>query len=629
MNNNASFRFCLGFTMVTILCCLAASVACAAGTPPKEPDPTPPIVITAKRLVLQGEPNTEKLPPTEGVYCAVLPCKSSDTAKTVRDYLQRNTFVESAFTAGRSVWIVTTSDRGHRVGRALWEEARVVSYSLDLPHTTIGLDADVVTVDLATGAAHLRNARFALPGWGVPTPLAGEAAIAFPGEPPLLSDLPIIGELFKRSRAGADVAPPTPMVETTGGMVVTSFWPTLPLKHVSSRHVKAVLLRRGDLAGKYAFGLRALKRDNVVAVQGSDAAVEAVKEAIARLAVPRPDPLPPQEVLRDYLEAWLVPYDDGEGVEFPDYDAMYALTTRAGRAQISFGEFRGLIKPRGRRGPAGSFGEIVSIYEPEVQGDMAYVAYTLASGGGFDGGGGFGGGGYGGGGYGGGGYGSYGGYGGGGRGGDFGRGFGGGGERPEKPRDEETKTGETTGAGSTVIRASYQGPPAGSVWLTQFGYSGPGSGGLERNQAVLVREDGQWRLPMRFDPKQRQWYLPLSQDPRLPAPATAPTPEAAARTHRMTSGTVRIPGGDIRFQTRDGRRMVTASLEGADVREVLQAIADQAGLRLVMPDDVQGKLTVDIANVTSDVALRMIAAAVGAAVSVEDNVYTFRVPEPK
>ena len=74
--------------MVTILCSSAASSAWAAEASSKRPDPTPPIVITAKRLVLKGEPKPEKLPPTEGVYCAVLPCKSSDDAKTVRDYLQ-------------------------------------------------------------------------------------------------------------------------------------------------------------------------------------------------------------------------------------------------------------------------------------------------------------------------------------------------------------------------------------------------------------------------------------------------------------------------------------------------------------------------------------------------------------
>jgi len=208
--------------------------------------------------------------------------------------------------------------------------------------------------------------------------------------------------------------------------------------------------------------------------------------------------------------------------------------------------------------------------------------------------------------------------------------------------------------GSTVPVA-LEDSGAGRVWLTQLGgaegpmhppksygggmggVSGRGSssyagrvgaarqGDLERNQAVLVMEDGQWRLPMRFDAGQRQWYLPLSADPQLLTPATMPT----QRTDRMTSGSVRVERGLIRFQTdRDGRRMVELSLDDADVREVLQAIAAQAGMKLDMADELQGELTVDIANVTSDLAIRMIAGAVAATVSLDGDTYTLGPAKP-
>lgn len=566
-------------------------------------------MIKAKRLLLKGDPKPEGLDPREYeyAYCAVLPYASeADAEAALARVRQAKADSTAAFRSGNSVWLVDTWNHGASVNAAY---AQAVADKLYRPSAqgAIDLEADEVIVDLnsdtvrlsgestgklrgpAGGEMRFRDAAIRFAPTGRIAILDAASIQITPNTrsetPPAASDETGPAQPTTEQRdAGKQILHYVPHTWSSPGKLVTTFVPTFQLKHVTSRHIKAVFCRTSEPAfHKHPVGLKALKEGNQVLLEGDEADLEAVKQFVARLDVPRPDPLPPDEVLRDYLEAWIVPYDDEQGVQFPDYETMYSLTTKAGQAQISFAEFQALVQPWGPivagRGGGGrpvqeitrQLGEIVTIYEPQIDGDRAYVSYTLREGPlrrtepappGF-------GGGYGGGAY----------YGGGfvGRGGaDFGSGFG-------------------------------------------------GYGGLERNQAVLVREDGQWRLPMRFDPKQRQWYLPLSQDPRLLAPATEP----ASRTDRMTSGTVRLPGGDIRFQTRDGRRMVMASLEGADVREVLEAIADQAGLRLVMPDELQGNLTVDITTVTSDVALRMIAAAVGAAVSVEDNVYTFRVPEPK
>jgi len=608
--------------MVTILCCCAVSSAWAAEASSKEP--SPPIVIKAKRLLLKGGPKPEGLDSREYeyAYCAVLPYGSeADAEAALARVRQAKADSTAAFRSGNSVWLVDTWNHGASVNAAY---AQAVADKLYRPSAqgAIDLEADEVIVDLNSDTVRLSGES---PG-KLRGPAGGEmrfrdAAIRFAPTgriaildaasiqitpdtrsetPPAAGDEtgPVQPTTEQRD-AGKQILHYVPHTESSPGKMVTTFVPTFQLKHVTSRHVKAVLCRRSDLAAKYdfSFKLAALKKGNRVVLEGGAGALLAVKEATTRLDVPRPDPLPPDEVLRDYLEAWLVPYDDEQGVQFPDYETMYSLTTKAGQAQISFAEFQALVQRWGAivAGPStrgGSerrpsqvtwtLGEIVTIYEPQIEGDRAYVSYTLRG-------------------------------------------------SPLR-RTEPAPPGFGTGYGGGAYGGGFGGRGGADFGGGLGGGFGSGFGGyagLERNQAVLVREDGQWRLPMRFDPKQRQWYLPLSQDPRLLAPATAPTAASPARTDRMTSGTLRNPWGDIRFQTRDGRRMVTASLEGADVREVLQAIADQARLRIFMPDDVQGKLTVDIANVTSDIALRMIAGAVGAAVSVEDNVYTFRVPEPK
>jgi hypothetical protein len=677
--------------MVTILCCCAGSLVWA-GEASSEAS-APPIVIKAKRLVLSGasEPAPVAAGYYEYAYCAVLPCGSGADAKALlpkmRELTERST---AAFVARTNVWLVETWNRGAAVNAAY---AAAVAKKLYAPSGQEGMDiqADEAVVDLDSDTVRLsgesvgkvrsrRGEEFRFQDAAIRFAPTGQAAIVDAKRvevrpfgsretPPAGGEGGYealwSGRVKTEVKNGVDVA-----FAYTEGQATTQ---TLPLRHVTSRHVKAVFCRTCEpVFQKRRVTVKVLKEGNRVLLSGAEADLEAVNEFVVALDVPRPDPLPPDEVLRDYLEAWLVPYDDEEGVQYPDLEAMYSLTTQAGQAQISFAEFQALVRRWGAplvHGEAGmpartiwTLAEIVSIYEPQIDGDRAYVSYTLREGplrraepaprglggGGYGGGGpggpggGLGGGdaGKGDGGYGGGGFG--GGLGGGnagkGEGGYGGGGFGGGGlggrggERPEKPREEETKTGETTGAGSTVIRGSSQSSPAGQVWFTQFGnvkggFGGGGFGGyggLERNQAVLVREDGQWRLPMRFDATQRQWYLPLSQDPELLAGATPPP----TRTDRMTSGTVKLPGAQIRFEVRDGERMVMAALQDADVREVLQAIAEQAGMRLVMPDELQGKLTAGIDGVTSEVGLRMIAGAVGATVTVDGDTYTIRLAEP-
>lgn len=564
-------------------------------------------MIKAKRLLLKGGPKPEGLDPREYeyAYCAVLPYGSeADAEAALARVRQAKADSTAAFRSGNSVWLVDTWNHGASVNAAY---AQAVADKLYSPSAQgpIDLEADEVIVDLnsdtvslsgestgklrgpAGGEMRFRDAAIRFAPTGRIAILDAASIQITPNTrsetPPAASDDTGPAQPTTEQRdAGKQILHYVPHTWSSPGKLVTTFVPTFQLKHVTSRHIKAVFCRTSEPAfHKHPVGLKALKEGNQVLLEGDEADLEAVKQFVARLDVPRPDPLPPDEVLRDYLEAWIVPYDDEQGVQFPDYETMYSLTTKAGQAQISFAEFQALVQPWGPivagRGGGGrpvqeitrQLGEIVTIYEPQIDGDRAYVSYTLR-------------------------------------------------ESPLR-RTEPAPPGFGSG---------YGGGGFGGRGGADFGGSGFGGyGGLERNQAVLVREDGQWRLPMRFDAGQRQWYLPLSEDPwhaRLPGPTVGEEVRVRA------SGITPVPGGDILFDTGPhGRTEVRMFLRDADVREVLQAIADQAGLRLIMPNDVQGKLTVYIVAVTSDIALRMIAGAVGAAVSVEDNVYTLRVPEPK
>jgi hypothetical protein len=527
----------------------------------------------------------------------------------------------ATFAVRSNVWLVDTWNRGATVNAAY---AQAVADRLYAPSDQQGMDIEAEEVVLDANSDTVRLSGESVGKLRGPT--GGEmryrnAVIRFQAAKPAVAVTADAIEMRPERRSE------TPAAATE----------ILQLKHVTSRHIKAAFCRTSEPAfHKHPVNLKALKQGNQVVLEGDEAHVHAVKEFVAALDDPRPDPLPPDEVLRDYLEAWLVPYDDAEGVEYPDYETMYSLTTKAGQAQISFAEFRATVQRWGaiRAGSGRATGltwtlaEIVTIYEPQIEGDRAYVSYTLREGpltrtepappdwiGSY--------GEYGGGGLGSrGGYGGYGGYGGGGVGGPQ--------EQPKLSQGQAPRSGKTSATASTVIPASSHSLAAGSVWPAQFGDSGGGGfgdsgaayhiGGLERNQAVLVKEDDQWRLPMRFDVDQRRWYLPLSGDP-LYAHPWALTP--SGRTEVMVSPAVRVEGGMIRFATGpDGRSVVSASLEDADVREALQAIADQAGVRLVMPEELQGKLTAKIDDVTSDIAIRMIAGAVGATVSVRGETYT-------
>ncbi len=123
--------------------------------------------------------------------------------------------------------------------------------------------------------------------------------------------------------------------------------------------------------------------------------------AAAALAQTAPGPkVDPQQTLRRYLEAWA-----GD-----DTNAMYHLTTREGQRQIVFEEFNALVHsgfhslrrpnnfgqgnpggpgnpggnrpgpgfggPRRSEGPDDSF-RIVHLYQPQLNGDQATVAFTL------------------------------------------------------------------------------------------------------------------------------------------------------------------------------------------------------------------------------------------------------------
>lgn len=541
-------------------------------------------MIKAKRLLLKGGPKPERLDPREYeyAYCAVLPYGSeADAEAALARVRQAKADSTAAFRSGNSVWLVDTWNHGASVNAAY---AQAVADKLYSPSAQgpIDLEADEVIVDLnsdtvslsgestgklrgpAGGEMRFRDAaiRFAPTGR---IAILDAASIQITPDtrsetPPAASDETGPAQPTTEQRdAGKQILHYVPHTESSPGKLVTTFVPTFQLKHVTSRHVKAVLCRRSDLAAKYdfSFKLAALKKGNRVVLEGGAAALLAVKEATTRLDVPRPDPLPPDAVVREYLEAWIVPYDDEQGVEFPDYETMYSLTTKAGQGQISFAEFQALVqrwgaivagpstRGGGERRPSQvtwTLGEIVTIYEPQIEGDRAYVSYTLREGPlrrtepappGFGGG--------------------YGGFGGG---GDFGSGEG-----------------------------SYGGG----------GGSFGGFGGLERNQAVLVKEDGEWRLPMRFDAHQRQWYLPLSQDPRLLAPATV-------RATRLSI--------DIR---------------SCDARDVLATLAQATGINIMVDPGVSGTIpAVHLTDATLDEAIAAIAESCDLEYELKDGVYHVR-----
>lgn len=62
---------------------------------------------------------------------------------------------------------------------------------------------------------------------------------------------------------------------------------------------------------------------------------------------------------------------------------------------------------------------------------------------------------------------------------------------------------------------------------------------------------------------------------------------------------------------------ITLDVHQADVRQVLRLIANEAGLNLVIADGVQGRVTLTLTQVDHEVALKTVAAAVGAAIQIE------------
>ncbi len=467
---------------MAVLCCFVASLAPAAETSPE--GPPPPVIIKAKRLLITGEPKPEELRPGEYEYahCAVLQCGSEADAKALLPKMKELTQPSTvAFIARTNVWLVDTWNRGAVVNAAY---AAAVAKKLYAPSDQEGMDieADEAVVDLDSDTVRLSGESV-----GRMRSRRGEelrfqdAAIQF--APTGQASVVKATRIEVQDAVRPEVSPPAAAAQATDDEpeLVTA---VVNLEHAPSRHIKALVFRESELIRRhYVWGL-AYKDGNKVVVEGEEAGVEAAKEAIARFDVPQPEPLPPDGVLREYLEAWMIPYDDEEGVTFPDFETMYSLTTKEGRREISLDEFREVVgsprwrapeRPESREAKQRSIGmvglfEILTVYEPDIREEnRAYVDYTLRV-----------------------------------------RRY----DLRGPIRWDEPPPGWAPSAWQAFIR--YGGRSRSPTdWRARL----RDDAHLERNTAFLVKEDGQWRLAMRFDAEEDMWHLPLwSSDADFPSP---------------------------------------------------------------------------------------------------------------
>lgn len=109
------------------------------------------------------------------------------------------------------------------------------------------------------------------------------------------------------------------------------------------------------------------------------------------------------------------------------------------------------------------------------------------------------------------------------------------------------------------------------------------------------------------------------------AESTAPTAEAVATEAKQEAPVSEQPAAteppaatDTAAATADGGNSI--EYVGADIQDVLRTLARQAGVNIVMGEDVLGKVTISLTNVSYEKAIKIIADSKGFAIVKEDNV---------
>lgn len=118
-------------------------------------------------------------------------------------------------------------------------------------------------------------------------------------------------------------------------------------------------------------------------------------------------------------------------------------------------------------------------------------------------------------------------------------------------------------------------------------------------------------------------------------PSTISTPQVSLPTQRERQPST-PPGGNLPGlivteieEKKDPERLYSFSLRDADVREVLMAISKQTAFNIVVDPDVQGRVTVDLKNVSLNEALDTITELLDLTYRVKQNVIRVSRPAPE
>jgi type IV pilus assembly protein PilQ len=104
---------------------------------------------------------------------------------------------------------------------------------------------------------------------------------------------------------------------------------------------------------------------------------------------------------------------------------------------------------------------------------------------------------------------------------------------------------------------------------------------------------------------------PMAAEPPSAPPAADKSEQVAAAAPQKVAES----GGDVSSSSESSIEYV-----GADIQDVLRTLARQAGLNIVLAEDVQGKITISLTDVSYEKAIKLIADSKGYVVTKEENV---------
>lgn len=103
------------------------------------------------------------------------------------------------------------------------------------------------------------------------------------------------------------------------------------------------------------------------------------------------------------------------------------------------------------------------------------------------------------------------------------------------------------------------------------------------------------------------------------APTYVPEPAYLAEREAPSPTTMRVVLDEKTRQQQSQQRRITVTYEEADIRDVIAAIANQAGRTIIMGKDVSGTVTAEIRDQPWDVALQALLGAQGLAAAEDNN----------